>query len=201
MIAAAPASVAPFDLQQVIEQAVVAPVAPVAIASARPAHAEIDLSVALDEMNRPSEPPPVAVPITSPPPSLRDVRLRGSGDDDYKQGLALYEDGRIEEALPLLQAASTVARLKFSACSALGRIFRDRGAVGQAIEWFERAAQVPAPTPAEGHVLLFDLAEALESEGETSRALAICMELQADAGNYRDVAARIDRLAKIRARG
>jgi hypothetical protein len=48
---------------------------------------------------------------------------------------------------------------------------------------------------------LFDLAEALESEGETSRALAICMELQADAGNYRDVAARIDRLAKVRARG
>ena len=200
MIAAAPASVAPFDLQQVIEQAVVAPVAPVAIASARPAHAEIDLSVALDEINRQPEPPPAAVPIAPPLPS-RNVRLSGAGDDDYKQGLALYEDGRIEEAVPLLQAASTVARLKFSACSALGRIFRDRGAVGQAIEWFERAAQVPAPTPAEGHVLLFDLAEALESEGETSRALAICMELQADAGNYRDVAARIDRLAKIRARG
>ena len=44
-------------------------------------------------------------------------------------------------------------------------------------------------------MLLFDLAEALEGEGETARALAICMELQADAGNYRDVAARIDRLA------
>jgi len=74
MIAAAPGSVAPFDLHQVIEQPVVAPVAPVAIASARPAHAEIDLSVALDEMNRPPEPPPVAVAIASPPPSSRDVR-------------------------------------------------------------------------------------------------------------------------------
>ena len=59
----------------------------------------------------------------------------------------------------------------------------------------------PAPTPDEGHRLLFDLAEALEHVGETARALAICIELQADAGNYRDVAARIDRLAKVRARG
>ena len=70
-----------------------------------------------------------------------------------------------------------------------------------AVEWLERAAQAPAPTPDEGHRLLFDLAEALEHVGETARALAICMELQADAGNYRDVAARIDRLAKVRARG
>lgn len=199
MVVAAPASAVPFDLQQVFEQAAPAPVAPVASAPASPAHAEIDLSVALDEINRPPEPPPAAVPI-APPPS-RNVRLSGAGDDDYKQGLALYEDGRIEEAVPLLQAASTVPRLRFTASSVLGRIFRDRGDVGQAIEWFERAAQTAAPTSAEGHVLLFDLAEALESEGETSRALAICMELQADAGNYRDVAARIDRLAKVRARG
>ena len=195
MIAAA--SLAPFDRQQ----AVVAPVAPVTIAPARPARAEIDLSVALDEMNRPPEPPPVAVPMAPALPSSRNTGLSGSGDDDYKEGLALYEGGRIDEAVPLLQAASTVARLRFSASSVLGRIFRDRGAVGQAIEWFERAALAPAPTPAEGHALLFDLADALESAGETSRALAICMELQADAGNYRDVAARIDRLAKVRARG
>jgi tetratricopeptide (TPR) repeat protein len=200
MVVAAPASAGPIDLQQVFEQAALAPIAPVASAPASPAHAEIDLSVALDEINRLPEPPPAAVPIAPPLPS-RNVRLSGSGDDDYKQGLALYEDGRIEEAVPLLRAASTVPRLRFTASSVLGRIFRDRGDAGQAIEWFERAAQTAAPTPAEGHVLLFDLAEALESEGETSRALAICMELQADAGNYRDVAARIDRLAKVRARG
>ena len=34
-----------------------------------------------------------------------------------------------------------------------------------------------------------------------ARALAICLELQAEAGDYRDVAARIDRLAKVQARG
>ena len=34
-----------------------------------------------------------------------------------------------------------------------------------------------------------------------ARALAICLELQADAGAFRDVAERIDRLTKVQARG
>ena len=177
------------------------PMVPAPMVPGRRGLAEVDLSVALDEMNQPAPPPEVAVRAAASIPSSQDVRPRGSADDDYKQGLALYEDGRIDEAVPLLQAASTTARLRFAASSVVARIFRDRGAVRQAIEWFERAAQSPAPTPEEGHVLLFELAEALEREGETSRALAICMELQADAGNYRDVAARIDRLAQVRARG
>jgi tetratricopeptide (TPR) repeat protein len=185
-------------LDHVFEQAAVVPAS---MATAHPVHAEVDLSVALNEMNRASAAPEPSVSTAASIPASRDVRLAGSADDDYKQGLALNEAGRIDEAIPLLQAASTAPRLRFGAASALGRILRDRGAVRQAIEWFERAAQTPAPTAEEGHVLLFDLAEALESEGETSRALAICMELQADAGNYRDVAARIDRLAKVRARG
>ena len=71
----------------------------------------------------------------------------------------------------------------------------------QAVEWFEKAAQAPAPTAQEGHDLLYDLADALEKEGEIARALAVALELQADAGDYRDVAARIDRLTKVQARG
>jgi hypothetical protein len=182
-----------------VEQASVAPAA--VVAPGRGGLAEVDLSVALDEINQPTPPAQVPVPVAAPIPPPGVVRLRGSGDDEYMQGLALYEEGRLDEAVPLLQAASTTPRLRFAASSVVARIFRDRGAVRQAIEWFERAAQSPAPTPEEGHVLLFELADALEREGETSRALAICMELQADAGNYRDVAARIDRLAQVRARG
>ena len=43
----------------------------------------------------------------------------------------------------------------------------------------------------------YELSEALEATGEVARALAICIELQAEAGNYRDVAARVSRLAKV----
>jgi hypothetical protein len=37
--------------------------------------------------------------------------------------------------------------------------------------------------------------------GEVARALAVCMELQSEAGEYRDVAERIDRLTKVQAGG
>jgi tetratricopeptide repeat protein len=100
-----------------------------------------------------------------------------------------------------LQAASRAPMLRFATASLLARIFRDRGVTSEAVQWYERAAQAPAPTPAEYHVLLFELAEALEAEGETLRALAVCLELQAEAGDYRDVADRVDRLAKVQARG
>ena len=83
----------------------------------------------------------------------------------------------------------------------LGQLFRDRGQMDDAIEWFERAAEAPALGPADAHRVLYDLADALEAAGESPRALAVCLELQADAGPYRDVADRIDRLTRVQARG
>jgi hypothetical protein len=71
----------------------------------------------------------------------------------------------------------------------------------QTVEWLERAAEAPAPTADQGHQLLYELAEALEASGETTRALAICIELQAETGNYRDIVARVDRLARVQIRG
>ena len=100
-----------------------------------------------------------------------------------------------------LQAASQAPRLRFETGSLLARIFRDRGANRQAVEWFERAAQAPPPTAEAGYDLLYDLADALEKEGEVARALAVSRELQAEAGAYRDVAERIDRLTKVQPRG
>ncbi len=166
---------------------------------------EVDLSVVLDDINRPIA---VAVPPLELEGVFAQVREEPTrrpavdpADADYRQGLALLESGKAEEAIGPLQAAARTPRLRFDAASLVGRILRDRGRLAQAIEWLERAAQAPAPTPDQGHVLLFDLADVLEQAGETSRALAVCIELQADAGNYRDVAARIERLAKVRARG
>jgi len=71
----------------------------------------------------------------------------------------------------------------------------------QALEWLERGAQAPAPNADESYQLLYELADLLEQTGEIARALAICIELQADAGEYKDVSARIDRLTKVQAGG
>jgi len=121
--------------------------------------------------------------------------------DQYGRGVALQEAGKTDEAMPLLEAASRAPSFRFSAASRLARIYRDRGMIPQAIEWYERAAQAPPSDAKDGHMLLYDLADALESVGEVARALAVCLELQAEAGEYRDVNERIDRLARVQTRG
>jgi tetratricopeptide (TPR) repeat protein len=125
----------------------------------------------------------------------------GGPDDEYARAIALQEGGRIDEAMAALAAASRTPRLRFQAASRLGRIHRERGRFTEAVEWLERAAEAPPPIADEWHAVLYELAEALESANEPARALAICLELQADAGDYRDVSARVARLANSQARG
>jgi tetratricopeptide (TPR) repeat protein len=122
-------------------------------------------------------------------------------EQQYKRGLALRDVGDIDGCVAALEAASQAPRLRFVTAAILARIWRDRGTNGRAIEWFEKAATAPAPTVGEGHDLLYDLADTLEKEGETARALAMFLGVQAEAGDYRDLAARIERLTKVQAGG
>jgi tetratricopeptide (TPR) repeat protein len=124
-----------------------------------------------------------------------------AAEQEYERGVALYEAGQVTDGIRALEAASRAPIHRFRAAAALGRIYRDRGALSQAIEWFERAAGAPAPRAEDGHALFHELAVSLESLGEVKRALAICLELQAEAGDYRDLSARISRLTKAQARG
>ena len=48
---------------------------------------------------------------------------------------------------------------------------------------------------------LYDLGDTLEAGGETARALAVFLELQADAGDFRDVARRVERLSRVQTGG
>ena len=106
-------------------------------------------------------------------------------EQQYKRGLALREAGDIDGCIAALQAASQAPRLRFATASLLARIFRDRGMTpsGRRMVRAGRPGAGARP-PEEGHDLLYDLADALEKEGETARALAISLELQADAGDY-----------------
>ena len=82
-----------------------------------------------------------------------------------------------------------------------GRLYLERKDPTKAIEWLERAAEAPAPTAEAGRSLLYDLARTLETIGESSRALAVFVELESESGGYRDVSGQIDRLSKVEARG
>jgi len=164
---------------------------------------EIDLSETLSGFQVLSPPQP------APPPRdldevfdrIREERFREvpDGRPHYDRGVELRDSGRIDESIDPFMAASRDPRWRFQASRALAGVYRQRQEPQQAIEWLERAAQSLPPDAADSHALLYELAEALEAQGESERALAVCLELQADAGDYRDVAGRIKRLTGVQA--
>jgi tetratricopeptide (TPR) repeat protein len=176
--------------------------------------AAVDLTVMLDTVKS-QAPPPLErrtqdeagaedLDIDQVFAQLRDKASGGASEaaeQEYERGAASYEAGQVTDGIRALEAASRSPIHRFRAAAALGRIYRDHGALSQAIEWFERAAGAPAPSADDGHALFYELAVSLESIGEVERALAVCLELQSEAGDYRDLSARISRLTKAQARG
>ena len=114
----------------------------------------------------------------------------------YRQACAHLQAGRVNEAVKAAEQAVRSPRQRFDAATLLARVYRDRGMMQEAIEWFERAAQAQAPSPAAGRDLLYDLGRMLADTGESVRALAVFMELQADAPDFRDVSAQVERLSQ-----
>lgn len=125
----------------------------------------------------------------------------GLAAEQLRLGLTYRDMGMLDDAIQSLELASRSSRQRFEAASVLGALFVERGDRASALTWFERAAEAPAPTIDAGRALLYNLASVLEDLGETSRALAVFGELDADARGYRDVTARLERLGRAQVRG
>lgn len=160
---------------------------------------EIDLTATLDALD--AEPA-----VEAPAAPLEDVfqgfRERNRVEEHDRAEAAIEEAGlaaalgQVADAERLYTDAARHAPFRFRAAFELGRLLRAEGRLADAIEWFERATEVPAPDRDAGHALLYELGDALERHGESMRALATFMELNADAGDYRGVGARVERLAR-----
>lgn len=180
-------------------------------AASNPESGGVDLSDLLDDSwpEAPSKP----LPTTAPSPRSLDQGFRGMRDESilesseevaaeqYRLALTYHEMGMVDDAIKALEAATRSPRQRFDSASMLGRWYLGRRDATHAIEWLERAAEAPAPTPDAGRALLYDLATTLASVGEHSRALAVFVELESESGGYRDVAGQIERLSKVQARG
>jgi len=130
--------------------------------------------------------------------SMRDQALHDASPDTAEQHFKLAgtyaQMGMKDEALKALEVAARSPRHRFRAGAMLAKAHLDGGDRVRAIEWYERAVEAAAPSADAQHALLYDLALALQSHGESARALAVLLELQAEAGEYRDVSARLEHL-------
>ena len=149
--------------------------------------AEIDLSGILGDLN------------AGIAPARRAHGTPGSGDGVdpatlLERAAEHLRHGAAREAAAALEAAARVPPLRFKAAAQLGRLAMSRGDLQAGIEWLEQAASAPSASRDETCAVIYELADALEQAGERVRALAVFMELEEDAGAFRDVRARIDQL-------
>ncbi len=166
----------------------------------------IELTVVDRDAAAPVPPVPIEEPtLEATLAVLRDEAARksrlGAAQAAYERGLRLSGEGRADEAVAAFEEAARHPALRFVGAAAAARIHRQEGRLAPAIEWFDRAARAPAPTPDEGRAMRYELAATLEEAGQTSRALAVTRELQAPTGSGRDPAARGRRTSPRRTRG
>jgi tetratricopeptide (TPR) repeat protein len=190
-----------IDLSGMFEDEERRPPAAPATAPARAEPAEVDLNDALHGINKDQAPA-----AGKPPQSLESV-LKGVrevavheaaspevAEQHFQLATSYIEMGMTDEAITALEVSARSIRHRFRAGALLAKLYMDKGDKEHSVEWFERAAEAPAPTPAAAHQLLYELATALEAQGESARALAVLLELQSEAGEYRDLAQRLEHL-------
>ena len=121
-------------------------------------------------------------------------------EKEYKRGLALRDAGDIDGCIKSLEKASRAPKLRLRVHMA------DRSPLSRA----RHAARVSgmartgrAGVGAQRRRRHTDCSSSWPTRsrksGRCARALAVCLELQAEAGDYEDIAERIDRLAKVQA--
>jgi tetratricopeptide (TPR) repeat protein len=124
----------------------------------------------------------------------RDQQVRAR--EQFERGLRYLTEGRPAEAITNLEDASRIPALRFEAASQLARIYQGRGDLSRTIEWIERALEAPAPVLQDRLALMYDLGDALATQRETSRAMAVFMEVESESSGYRDVRERIAQLSQ-----
>ena len=162
---------------------------------------EVDLTTVLGDLHEDTP----ALVQSRPPQDLGQVfaELRATTADEESQagehlslGKTYIEMGMASEAIGPLEIAARSPRLRFEAAGILARLHRDNGEVARSIEWFERAAEAPADSSDSARALLYDLGVLLQQAREHARALAVFLELDAEAPGYADVAQRVADLTR-----
>jgi tetratricopeptide (TPR) repeat protein len=156
---------------------------------------------------------PVTTAITEPDqPADVFASMRGKAMNDssalppgdhaarnFRVGQTYAAAAMLKEAADAFEKAARDPRYRFRSAQSLGRLYRKHGMLPEAVEWLDIASEAPAPKIDEHRSALYELADALETTGEHTRALAVLLDLVAEQSDYRDARARIERLSRVKA--
>jgi tetratricopeptide (TPR) repeat protein len=167
-----------------------------------PVEGVIEPVAAVAEVAAP-EPVPTASPDDALPLETFFEELRGKVARDQEsrarelldRGLEQLADNKMAEAIASFEEASRMPAMRFEASAHLARIFLARSDLQAAVDWMERALEAPAPAPEDRLEIMYDLADTLARQGESSRAMALFMEVDSESSGYRDVRERIAHLS------
>lgn len=118
---------------------------------------------------------------------------------NFRVGQTYAAAAMLKEAADAFEKAARDPRYRFRSAQSLGRLYRKHGMLKEAVEWLDIASEAPAPKIDEHRSALYELADALETTGEHTRALAVLLDLVAEQSDYRDARARIERLSRVKA--
>jgi tetratricopeptide (TPR) repeat protein len=118
---------------------------------------------------------------------------------NFRVGQTYAAAAMLKEAADAFEKAARDPRYRFRSAQSLGRLYRKHGMLTEAVEWLDIASEAPAPKIDEHRSALYELADALETTGEHTRALAVLLDLVAEQSDYRDARARIERLSRVKA--
>jgi tetratricopeptide (TPR) repeat protein len=177
---------------------------PPPVAAPKPESHEVDLSDVLHDWQQEQDeaaPAKAGEPVPAIENVLEGLRKDAAHDaspetaeQHFKMAATYVDMGMHEEAMKALEVAARSPRHRFRAGAMLAKAYLEAGDQVHAIEWYEHAVEAPAPSLMAHHALLYELASVLQANGEGARALAVLLELQAEAGEYRDVSTRLEQL-------
>jgi tetratricopeptide (TPR) repeat protein len=134
--------------------------------------------------------------------ALQDTSALPPGDHaarNFRVGQTYAAAAMLKEAADAFEKAARDPRYRFRSAQSLGRLYRKHGMLTEAVQWLDIASEAPAPKIDEHRSALYELADALETTGEHTRALSVLLDLVAEQSDYRDARARIERLSRVKA--
>ena len=106
--------------------------------------------------------------------ALQDTSALPPGDHaarNFRVGQTYAAAAMLKEAADAFEKAARDPRYRFRSAQSLGRLYRKHGMLTEAVEWLDIASEAPAPKIDEHRSALYELADALETTGEHTRAL------------------------------